>query len=202
MSLQTLTRLVLVVALFPNLASAAGDPAAGKQKSQPCTACHGADGNSVTPAWPNLAGQGAAYLAKQLLDFRTGARNNDLMSPMAANLSDEDSADLAAYFSGQKPRIGSADPALIDAGQRLWRAGNAADGLPACMACHGPAGAGNPAAGYPALAGQHGEYTATQLKAFKAEQRANDSAAVMRTVAGKMTNAEIGAVSGYIQGLH
>jgi cytochrome c553 len=202
MRLQTLTCLVLVAVLSPNLASATGDPAAGRQKAQTCGACHGADGNSVNPAWPNLAGQGAEYIAKQLMDFRSGARKNDQMSPMAANLSDGDIADLAAFLSGQKPKIGSADPALIDSGQKIWRAGNAANGLPACMACHGPSGAGNPAAAYPALMGQHAPYTATQLKAFKAEQRANDNGAVMRAIAAKMTNADIDAVSAYIQGLH
>lgn len=202
MRLQTLTCLVLVAVLSPNPASAAGDPAAGMQKAQTCGACHGADGNSANPAWPSLAGQGAEYLTKQLMDFRAGARKNDQMSPMAANLSDGDIADLAAYFSGQKPKIGSTDPALVDAGQKIWRAGDAASGLPACMACHGPAGAGNPAAGYPAMAGQHAPYTAAQLKAFKAEQRANDNGAVMRAIAAKMTNTDIDAVSGYIQGLH
>jgi cytochrome c553 len=193
---------LLGLALTPGAAIAAGDPTAGKQKSQTCAACHGPDGNSVSPVWPSLAGQGAAYLRKQLLDLRSGERRNDQMSPMAANLSDEDIADLAAYYAGLKPKIGAADPALIPAGQRIYRAGDAASGLPACMACHGPTGSGNPAAAYPALGGQHAAYTAAQLKAFKAEQRANDAGAVMRTISSKMTNAEIDAVAGYIQGLH
>jgi cytochrome c553 len=152
--------------------------------------------------WPSLAGQGAEYLRKQLLDLRSNARQNDQMSPMAANLSDEDIADLAAYYAGLRPKAGTADPAHIAAGQRIYRTGDAANGLPACMACHGPAGAGNPAATYPALSGQHAPYTAAQLKAFKAEQRANDTGAVMRTISSKLTNADIDAVAGYLQGLH
>lgn len=199
---ETALCLLLVAAVVPGTAGAAGDPVAGKQKSQTCTACHGADGNSMTPEWPSLAGQGSEYLAKQLADFRAGARKNDLMSPMATSLSDQDIADLAAYYSGQAHKPGAADPALIEAGQRLYRAGDATEGLPACMACHGPTGSGNPAAGYPAVGGQHAAYTAAQLRAFKAEQRANDDAAVMRAIAAKMTNADIDAVAGYIQGLH
>ncbi len=199
---ETALCLVIAAAFMPGAAGAAGDPAAGKQKSQTCTACHGADGNSVTPDWPSLAGQGSEYLAKQLMDFRAGARRNDLMSPMAANLSDADIADLAAWYSGQEPKPGAADPSLVEAGQRLYRAGDAADGLPSCMSCHGPTGAGNPAAGYPAVSGQHAAYTAAQLKAFKSEQRTNDAGAVMRGIAAKMTNADIEAVAGYIQGLH
>lgn len=124
------------------------------------------------------------------------------MSPMAANLSDDDIADLAAYYAGQTAKTGAADPAHVSEGGRIYRAGNAAKALPACMACHGPTGAGNPAAAYPALGGQHAAYTAAQLKAFKAEHRANDTGAVMRTISSKMTKADIDAVASYIQGLH
>lgn len=196
------TALALIVAMSPVAVLADGDPAAGKQKAQLCTACHGADGNSVNALWPSLAGQGAEYLGKQLQDFRSDARKNDQMSPMAANLSAADIADLAAYFAGQKAKIGAADPDRVEKGQRLYRAGSTNGGLPACMACHGPTGAGNPAAGYPAVRGQHADYTAAQLKAFKSEQRANDNDAVMRSIASKMTNADIRAVASYIQGLH
>ena len=118
------------------------------------------------------------------------------------DLSDADIADLAAYFSAQAGGPGTAKPEHVELGQKLYRAGNARAGLPSCMSCHGPSGAGNGAAGYPALAGQHAEYTAIQLKAFKSEQRANDKDSVMRTIAGKMTIREIEAVSSYIQGLH
>lgn len=180
----------------------AGDPAAGQQKSTICAACHGPDGNSANPTWPRLAGQHAEYTEKQLRDFRDKRRENAQMSPMAAPLSDADIADLAAYFASQAGHGGTARPELVELGQKLYRAGNPRTGLPACMACHGPSGSGNAAAGYPALAGQHSEYTAIQLKAFKAEQRANDKDSVMRTIAGKMTIKEIEAVSDYIQGLH
>ena len=194
--------LAIVVTLSPFAVLADGDPGAGKQKAQICAACHGPDGNSVNAMWPSLAGQGAEYLRKQLLDYRSKTRVNDQMSPMAANLSDADIADLAAYFAGQKIKGGAADPARVGKGERLYRAGNAGKALPACMACHGPTGAGNPAAGYPAVHGQHADYAVAQLKGFKSEQRANDDAAVMRSIASKMTNADIKAVASYMQGLH
>jgi cytochrome c553 len=194
--------LVIFAALTPIAANADGDPEAGKQKAQLCAACHGPDGNSVNAAWPNLAGQGADYLRKQLQDFRLQKRTNEQMSPMAANLSDADIADLAAYFAGQKPKIGAADPAKVEKGQRLYRAGNASRDLPACMACHGPTGAGNPAARYPAVHGQHADYTVAQLEAFRSEKRTNDDGAIMRSIASKMRIADIKAVASYIQGLH
>ena len=203
MRLKSVTAvLALFAATSPFAIHADGDPEAGKQKAQLCAACHGPDGNSVNAAWPSLAGQGPEYLRKQLMDFRAQTRNNDQMSPMGANLSDDDIADLAAYFSSQTAKIGAADPTKVEKGARLYRAGNASSGLPACMACHGPTGAGNPAAGYPALGGQHADYSVLQLKAFKSEQRANDNKAVMRGIASKMTNADIRAVASYIQGLH
>lgn len=180
----------------------AGDPAKGKTLSQTCAACHNVDGNSLNPVWPKLAGQHAEYMVKQLKDFKEGKRVNAQMAPMVASLNEEDMADLAAYFSGQKIKPGSAKPELIKSGQEIYRAGDAEAGIPACMACHGPAGAGNPGALYPAIAGQHADYTALQLKAFKSEERSNDANKVMRSIAGPMTNAQIEAVSEYIQGLH
>jgi cytochrome c553 len=183
-------------------AATAGDPAAGQQKSVICAACHAADGNSVNPAWPRLAGQHVEYAEKQLRDFRDKRRENAQMSPMAMALSDADIADLAAYFASQTGGPGVAHPEHLELGQKLYRAGNPRTGLPSCMSCHGPNGSGNGAAGYPAISGQHAEYTALQLKAFKSEQRANDKDSVMRVIAGKMTLKEIEAVSDYIQGLH
>jgi cytochrome c553 len=182
--------------------SYAGDPAKGKTLSQTCAACHSVDGNSINPIWPKLAGQHTQYLVKQIQDFKDGKRVNAQMAPMVASLSEQDIADLSAYFSSQKIKHGSAKPELIEAGQKLYRAGDTQAGIPACMACHGPAGAGNPAALYPAIAGQHAAYTATQLKAFKSEERSNDANKVMRTISASMTNAQIEAVSEYIQGLH
>lgn len=188
--------------LSTTLAWAAGDPELGKQKAQTCTVCHGPNGNSITPMWPNLAGQHAEYIHKQLVDFRSGKRENVLMSPMATPLTDADIENIAAYYATQQAKIGAASPEYLELGERLYRAGNAKTGLAACMACHGPKGSGNPAAKYPSLSGQHAEYTTAQLKAFKSEIRSNDLNSTMRNVARNMTNEEIEAVSDYIQGLH
>ena len=181
---------------------ATGDPDVGKQKSQVCAACHGADGNSTTPMWPKLAGQHTDYTIKQLQDFQSGARENVQMSPMAANLSEQDITDLAAYYSSQKAAHGTVDPSMLELGEKVYRAGNTDAGVPACVACHGPTGRGNPAAYYPALSGQHADYTLLQLNAFRDSKRTNDKSEVMRTVVGRLTGEEIKAVSEYIQGLH
>lgn len=175
--------------------------------SQSCAACHGADGNSPTPANPKLAGQGAEYIEKQLHNFKAvqgkkPGRENAIMAGMAANLSPDDMRNVAAYLADQKPKGGvSRSRELVFAGQRLYRAGNAATGLPACAGCHGPSGAGVPAQ-YPRLSGQHAEYTAAQLKAFHDNQRTNDTNRMMRSIAAKMSEAEMRAVSDYIAGLH
>ena len=180
----------------------AGDVAAGKEKSQVCAACHGADGNSVNPVWPKLAGQHPGYIFKQLKDFHSGSRKNVQMTPLTASLSEEDMHDIAAYYSSQKIKIGSVSPELLVVGEKLFRAGDASKGLPACMACHGPNGAGNAIASFPALSGQHAEYTKIQLLAFRDNKRTNDINKVMQIVSEKMTTDEIDAVSNYIQGLH
>ena len=179
-----------------------GDPENGKSLSQTCAACHSVDGNSVNPVWPKLAGQHATYIVKQLNDFKKGNRVNAQMTAMVAPLSDQDMLDLGAYFASQKTTLGTAEPELIETGELIYRAGDYTTGVPACMACHGPNGAGNPTALYPALRGQHAEYTAIQLKMFKAEDRSNDPNNMMRTITGPMTNLQIEAVSQYIQGLH
>ncbi|TCK16949.1 cytochrome c553 [Thiogranum longum] len=182
---------------------AAGDAAAGKAKSAACAGCHGMDGNSVNPEWPNLAGQHAKYISKQLADFKAGtARKNATMSGMVAPLSEQDMADLGAYFSTLPRKQGAADKALVEAGQKLYRGGNPATGVAACIGCHGPAGAGNPAANFPALSGQHAKYVENQLKAFKSGERKNDAGQMMRNIAGKMSDKEIKAVAAYVQGLH
>lgn len=180
---------------------AAGDPVAGKTKSQVCAACHGADGNSSNPVWPKLAGQHESYLVKQLMDFREGNRKNPQMSPMAANLSDQDIEDLAAYFSSNKMKKGTTDPAALDLGQKIYRAGSMEAGVSACMACHGPDGSGNPAAKYPVVGGQHAAYLQAQLKAFREDTRNNDPNEIMRTIVDRMSDEEIKAVSEYMQGL-
>lgn len=183
-------------------AQAAGDAAAGKTKAAACGACHGMDGNSAAPNFPKLAGQHADYIAKQLKEFKEGVRVDPTMNGMAAPLSEQDMADLGAYFAAQKVSVGSAAEDQVVLGETLYRAGNAASGVAACAACHGPTGSGNPLAKFPSLSGQHADYTALQLKNFRAGARANDAGSMMRGVAKKMSDAEIAAVAQYIQGLN
>ena len=194
-----------LLALFAVAATsqAAGDADAGQAKAQVCFSCHGVNGNSVNPIWPNLAGQHAGYLAKQLADFKAGEqRNNALMMGQVMSLSPQDMADLAAFFAGQEPSPGSADESKVPLGEKLYRGGNKVTGVSACIACHGPTGAGNPAAKYPLLSGQHAAYTAQTLKDFRAGVRKNDPGKMMQNIAARMTDAEIEAVSSYMQGLH
>ena len=187
--------------------AAKADPAKGKAiASTVCVACHSADGNSVIPGNPKLAGQSAAYLYKQLSNFK-GAdgkqpeRVNPIMNGMVAGLSDADMKNLAAYFESQQRKSEVAkNRETIDAGQQLYRAGDTAKGLPACAACHGPTGAGIPAQ-YPRISGQFAEYTETQLKNFRSGERSNDPNKMMHTIALKMTDPEIKALSDYVAGL-
>lgn len=201
-------RLLALGAFTVVVGTAAAQNAARGQRiaGQVCAACHGADGNSVAATNPKIAGQLPEYLQKQLDDFKaqTGkkpARESAIMTPMAANLSDDDIQSLAAYYSGQKLRPASAaDKDLAALGQKIWRGGIAASNVPACAGCHGPAGAGIPAQ-YPRLAGQFAEYVAAQLKGFKDGARSNDANGVMRGVAARMTEREIAAVAQYAAGL-
>lgn len=182
---------------------AVGDAEAGKTKSASCAACHGADGNSVNPEWPKLAGQHAGYLARQLHYFTDGERENSVMTGMAAGLSEQDREDLGAYYASQQVKIGAADPKLVDFGQKIYRSGNAESGVAPCMGCHGPNGTGNPAAGYPALRGQHAKYIEIQLRGFASGNRVNENAKkMMQILSWRMTEREIRAVASYIQGLH
>ncbi len=178
-----------------------GNAEAGKTKSATCAACHGADGNSVNPEWPKLAGQHPSYLLKQLMNFKNDERVNPSMSPMAKPLSDQDMADLAAYYSSQVAKAGEADKSKVALGEQIYKGGNNATGVAACAACHGPNGAGNPAANFPTISGQHATYTKNQLYAFRKGERANDAGKMMRNIAAGMTDAEIEAVSEYIAGL-
>lgn len=187
--------------IFAMQTVSAGDIAAGAELAKPCAACHGADGNSINPAWPKIAGQHTNYLSKQLHDFKDQKRNNVQMAPMVANLSDQDIEDLSAYFNSKKLKKGTANPDLIEAGEKLYRAGNIESGVAACMACHSPNGSGNSGAGYPMLSGQHADYTATQLRAYRSGERENDANGIMRSVAKYLSDEEIEAVSAYIQGL-
>ncbi len=182
-------------------ALADGSAEKGESKATACTACHGPGGNSVNPEWPSLAGQGQAYIHKQLQAFKGGARKNPLMTPMAMGLSEEDMADLGAYFAAQKPTGLEADPGKLAVGQRVYRSGDPKNGLPACAACHGPAGDGNAPAAYPALRGQYATYVAAQLRNYRAGTRQTDPSQMMRTVASTMTDEQIDAVASYVQGL-
>jgi len=181
---------------------AAGDVSAGKAKAAVCAACHGADGNSPSDMFPKLAGQGEAYLIKQLQDFKSGERENAVMAPMVSGLSEDDMANLAAYFASKKTTPGAVSEELVAAGKKLFHGGNKESGVPACMACHGPTGAGVPAAKWPALSGQHAAYNEAQLKAFASGMRKNDPNSMMRDIASKLTADEIKAVAAYASGLH
>lgn len=183
------------------------DLAKGEQLAkQVCAACHAADGNSILPANPKLAGQHAGYLAKQLADFkpqggRKAARDNAVMAGMVATLSSADMRALAAYYAAQalKPAAAS-DKDLAALGQKIWRGGIAEKSVAACAGCHGPDGAGVPVQ-YPRLAGQFAEYVEAQLKLFRGLGRGNDPNGMMRGVAARMSDAEIKAVAEYAAGL-
>jgi cytochrome c553 len=193
----------IVLALAVNGVQAAGNADEGKKQSAVCGGCHGPDGNSgINPLWPKLAGQHPSYIEKQLKDFQAGKRKNDLMSPMAAPLTAQGIADLAAYFSSQTRTIGAASAKLVKAGEKLYRGGNPNTGVAACMACHGPTGAGNPLAVFPSLAGQNAAYVEKALKDFRSGSRTNDNAQMMQGVVQRLTDDEIAAVAQYIQGLH
>ncbi|RDL43386.1 cytochrome c4 [Marinomonas piezotolerans] len=193
---------LLIAVGATSVAIAQGNPEAGKPLSAVCGACHGADGNSVAPTWPKLAGQSEQYLLKQMLDIKSGQRNVAQMTGLLTNLSEQNLSDIAAYFANQTTAIGQANPTLVEAGKALYRSGNPNTGVPACMACHGPAGQGLNSAAFPKLSGQHADYTAAQLKLFQSGERNNDASSIMQNIAFKMNDREIEAVSSYIQGLH
>jgi cytochrome c553 len=180
---------------------AAGSKEAGQAKASTCSACHGMDGNSVNPEWPNLAGQNESYILKQLNAFHGGQRQNPLMSPMAAILTEQDMADLAAYFSSQTIRGGETDPSKAKLGQHVYRSGNVEGKVMACAGCHGPTGHGNAPAGWPSIHGQNAVYVAAQLRAFKAGTRTTDPNQMMRNMAAALSDEEIDAVASYVQGL-
>jgi len=181
---------------------AKGDATKGKALAATCAACHGADGNSTNPDWPKIAGQGEAYIAKQLHDFRNEKRVDPVMSAQAKMIaSDEDVEHLAAYFASQQAKPGTGDAAKVEEGGLLYKGGKVSTKVTACAACHGPTGAGNDAAKFPQLAGQHSKYLVTQLKNFRSSTRANDAGQMMRNIAEKMSDSDIEAVAEYISGL-
>jgi cytochrome c553 len=183
--------------------SLVGDPAAGQAKTPICGACHGPDGNSLVPSFPKLAGQGERYLLKQLHEIKDGKRVVLEMTGLLNPLTDQDLADIAAFYAGQKGSVGEADPNLAGRGEALFRGGKLEQGMPACSGCHSPAGAGNAAAGFARLSGQHADYVKKQLTAYREGSRTNDGdTSVMRTIASKLSDEDIEALAAYIQGLH
>lgn len=205
-----LIAILILAGFYITGVQAAGDAEAGKQKSEPCVACHGVGGVSANPAWPKLAGQGEKYLVDQLKLFKEKVRVNTLMNPQAENLSDQDIEDLAAYYASQAASAGSADPdkefqgeRLLLIGERIYRGGNSETGVPACMSCHAPDGVGNGPAKFPQLAGQHAVYTAAQIRAYRsgARYQPDDNLNMMKEIATYLSDTEIDAVAEYIAGL-
>jgi len=179
-----------------------GSAEAGQAKSAICAACHGIDGNSVTPEWPSLAGQHESYIVRQLEAYRNGERQDVGMQNFAALLSEQDMHDIAAFFSSQTPRAKGADPTLVSLGEEIYRGGVPDRSIPACIACHGPTGSGNPLAVYPRISGQHATYTLATLRAYGSGARSSDGEAqTMRNVAEHLLEDEMQAVASYIQGL-
>ena len=195
----------LVVAAFSAQAESLvdGSAEAGKARSMTCTACHGAEGNSMNPLWPNLAGQNANYIVRQLKAFKSGKRADPLMTSQAMMLSDQDMNDLAVYFEGLPAAAQTvADVSTIARAESLYRGGNGTEGISACIACHGPTGRGNPAASYPALNGQHAAYTAKTLQDYANGTRKSDGQVQqMRDIAERLSAEDIKALASYVQGL-
>ncbi len=210
--------LLVVPAAFSPVAWSKGSATDGAAKAATCLACHGPNGNSTNPEWPSLAGQGAAYIEHQLHllhDGRRVGKTGDaaagLMPPMAAVLGDQDIEDVAAFYAAQTPTGLEADPSYWEAGAKLYRAGNRERGIPACAACHGPVGRGNPASGYPALRGQQSMYVIKQLGAYSSDARytkndkgasfGGDNAAIMHTIAARLTETDVRNLASYVQGM-
>lgn len=199
--------IALALVLAGNQAMAGGDAEAGQAKAATCVACHGVDGNSVVPTFPKLAGLGHKYLLKQMKDIRDGRRPVALMAGQVDNMSDQDLADIAAFYDAQPRTGGMADPDKVALGRKVYLAGIAERQVPACSGCHSPTGNGNGPAGYPSLGGQHAEYIAGQLKMFRkgyedpAGRTNGGEAKIMRTTAFRMSDMEIEAVASYIAGL-
>ncbi len=192
-----------LVLVFSSQSLAQGSAEAGQAKAASCGACHGIDGNSVSPAWPNLAGQHASYLIRQLEAYQSGERQDVLMTALASSLSAADIADLAAYYATLPALQRGANAELVELGQRVYRSGLPDRGVAACIACHGPSGRGNPLASFPVVRGQHALYTVTTLHAYATGERRSDGSVsrMMRDIAVSLQEDEIQAVASYIQGL-
>jgi cytochrome c553 len=185
-----------------------GDALKGANMVAACAACHGTDGNSISPAWPTLAGQNQKYLLDQLNYFKNGERENALMSsvvPLLNAYSDQDLLNIAAYYSSQIKTNGQAEDneELLALGEALYRSGNMKKAIPACTACHSVNGAGNALAGFPSVAGQQKAYLVSTLKAYRTKERnAGDYALVMQAISKNLSDDEIDALANYMHGLY
>lgn len=183
--------------------SALAEALKAPEKALLCTACHGANGISTVPEWPSIAGQHQKYLLKELHDIKEGKTRQALtMSAILNDLSDAELESLAAFYASQPAPQGTTPENYLKRGELLYRGGDRAQGITACIACHGPNGRGNGQAGFPLLSGQHAEYTIQQLKAFKSKERTNDLNSIMRDISSRMNEDDMRAVAYYIQGLH
>lgn len=187
--------------ILSNPALPAGNTQNGATKAVVCQACHGANGNSTNPEWPSLAGIGADYIADQLKNFKEGKRNNPVMTPNAMTLSADDMADLGAYFDSFVNTGLEADPSYWQAGEKLYRGGDAARAIPACMACHGPTGRGIETAKFPALRGQQSVYVVKQLNDYASGARTTGPNGIMPTIAKRLNADDIRNVASYLQGV-
>jgi cytochrome c553 len=183
------------------LAIPAPSAEAGATKAATCQACHGANGNSTNPDWPSLAGLGADYIAEQLNNFKTGKRSSPVMMPMTVNLTANDMADLGLYFDSLTNTGLEADPSFWQAGEKLYRGGDQARGIPACMACHGATGKGNEPAKFPALRGQQSTYVVKQLNDYASGTRATGPNGIMQTIAKRLSADDIRDLASYAQGI-
>jgi cytochrome c553 len=203
-------KLALILSLVVSCSvSAQGSIEAGKAKSQTCVACHGADGNSQLTMYPKLAGQHAKYLEKQLKELKLGmtsggkqGRYDPVMSGMAMPLTDEDMADISAYYASLPISSNTTPEDVVEQGKALYAAGDAERGITACIACHGPRGNGTELSGFPKVSGQHADYIKLQLEKFRDGNRNNDMNGMMRDIAKKLSDNDIEVLSKYVGGLH
>lgn len=193
-----------VVTAIIALCIASVDASSNEIAKNQCAACHGPDGNSINPEWPNLAGQHPNYTVQQLEAYKSGERADPSMSAMVTNVSPDDMVAIAAYYADQAPKIGTIAADKIAPGEKLYRGGDRDKGVPACMACHGPNGAGNPTANYPALRGQHAKYTSIQLEAYRSGARKTDAdrTLMMQVIARRLSDDDITNIAEYINALH
>jgi len=196
-------KLLMALPMLVIFAVQAADITNPPEKIVLCAACHGSQGISANADWPNIAGQHANYLLKELQDFKSGkTRNSPPMTPLMATLSEQEMIELAAYYSKMPVAENSTPVKYLKRGEQIYRGGDFAQKITACIACHGPKGTGNGQAGFPMLSGQHAQYTIGQLQLFKDGKRSNDLNGIMQDISAHMSAEDMEAVAYYIQGLH